>query len=211
LTLVYELQQLGHSEPERLTSVIKILLLLVDPMIKKTAILLVGAVLIVSVLAAGCTFNVGTTTPSPSPTTTYDSANGFTIKYPSDWTKDVKKSGAVDVVFVLPTNNASENLNVQVWNLSANDTLRSLTADMLSEVQNFSDFKQVESGNTTLGGNPAYKIVYTTTVDENLLKVTQIWTAKDGKEYIITYKADPKNFDTYASTAQQMIDSFKIK
>ncbi|MEI7827019.1 MAG: PsbP-related protein [Euryarchaeota archaeon] len=180
-------------------------------MTKKTVILLICAVLLASALTAGCTFNAGNTTPSASPTNTYDSAKGFTIKYPSDWTKDEPKSGALSVLFGIPTNNATENLNVQVWNLSANDTLSSLTATKLLAVQDFSDFKQIEAGNTTLAGNPAYKIVYTATVDGNSLKITQIWTVKDGKEYIITYKSDPKNFDTYASAAQQMIDSFQIK
>jgi hypothetical protein len=180
-------------------------------MIKKTAIILTGVVMIVSVLAAGCTFNVGTTTPSPSPSNTYDSAKGFTIKYPSDWSKDVKQSGATDVVFVLPTNNATENLNVQVINLSANDTLSTVTPDIISGIQNISDFKQIDAGNTTFAGNPAYKIVYMATDNGNSLKVTQIWTVKNGKAYFITYKAASNNYDTYASAAQQMIDSFQIK
>ena len=180
-------------------------------MIKKTVILLIGAVLIVSVLAAGCTFNVGTTTPSPLPTTTYDSANGFTITYPSDWTKDVPKSGLLDVLFGIPTNNATENLNVRVSNLSASDTLESRTSDRTEALQDYDNFTQISAGNTTLAGNPAYKIIYTATVDGDHLKVTQIWTVKDGKEYTITYKAAPKNYETYLSTAQQMIDSFKIK
>ncbi len=134
-------------------------------MIKKTALLLIAVVMSVSVLAAGCTFNVGNPTASASPTNTYDSAKNFTIKYPSDWTKDEPKSGAISVLFGIPTNNATENLNVQVWNLSANDTLGSRTAGKLSAVQDFSDFKQIEAGNTTLAGNPAYKIVYTANVD----------------------------------------------
>ncbi len=35
-------------------------------MIKKTMLLLVAAVMVVAVLTAGCTFNIGTTSPSPS-------------------------------------------------------------------------------------------------------------------------------------------------
>jgi hypothetical protein len=179
-------------------------------MMKKTVILLIGAVLLASALTAGCTFNVGNTTPSASPTNTYDSANGFTIKYPSDWSKDVRTSGVVDVVFNLPTNNSTENLNVQVWNAS-DETLSSLTAKTTSELQNFSDFKQIDAGNTTLAGNPAYKVVYTATLNGDLLKVKQIWTVKDGKGYIITYKAAPNNYDAYLSAAQQMMDSFQTK
>ncbi|MGZ7188651.1 MAG: PsbP-related protein [Halobacteriota archaeon] len=179
-------------------------------MSKKTAVILIGVIMSASVLAAGCTF-LGNPTPSPSATNTFDSAKGFTINYPPDWTKDEPKSGVIAVLFRIPTNNATENLNVQVWNRSANDTLSNLTASRLLALQDFSHFAQIEAGDTTLAGNPAYKIVYTATVDGDHLKVTEIWTVKHGKEYIITYKADPKDFDTYASTAQQMIDSFKIK
>ena len=171
---------------------------------------LIGIVICFLVLAAGCTSNVGTPTPS-APTNTYDSAKGFTIKYQSDWTKDVPKSGAISVLFRMPTNNAAENLNVQVWNRSANETLSNRTAIMLAAVQDFSNYTEISAGNTTLGSNPAYKVTYTATYGGAYLKFTQIWTIKHGKEYIVTYKADPKNFDTYASTAQQMIDSFKIK
>jgi hypothetical protein len=179
-----------------------------DCMTKRTATLLVGVVLIVSVLAAGCTFNVGTTSPSPSPTNTYTSTKGFSIKYPSDWTKEANQSGALDVLFVLPTNNAAENLNVQVINTT--DTLSNRTANILGQVQDLPDFSRIEAGNATLAGNPAYKVVYTATIDGNKFKLTQIWTVKNGKEYFITYKAAPNNYDQYAGTAQQMIDSFQI-
>jgi serine/threonine-protein kinase len=184
---------------------------LVDSMIKKTAILLIGAVLIVSVLASGCTFNVGNTTTS-STTTTYTSSKGYSITYPSDWSKPDEQNSGAAVVFLTPTNNKTENLNVQVYNLTASDTLSNITSSIRSEVENFSDFKLIDAGNTTLAGNPAYKIVYTaTTSNGNNLKVTQIWTVKDGKEYIITYKGAPTNYETHLSAAQKMIDSFQIK
>jgi hypothetical protein len=162
------------------------------------------------VLAAGCTSNISNPTPS-APTNTYDSAKGFTITYPSDWIKDVPKSGPISVLFRMPTNNPSENLNVQVWNRSANETLDNRTGSILAAVQDFSNYTEIAAGNATLGGNPAYKVSYTATYDGAYLKFTQIWTVQDGKEYLITYKADPRDFDTYANIAQQMIDSFKIQ
>ncbi len=183
---------------------------------KKTALLLTAVVMVVAVLTAGCTFNVGTSSPSPSPsqspTLTYNSTQGFTIKYPSDWTKEEPTSGPITVLFGIPTNNASENLNVQVYNLSTGDTLSSTTSDILTDVRNISNFTQIQAGNATLAGTPAYKIVYTANDNKgDFLKIMQIWTVKAGKEYLITYKAAPNNYDTYASTAQQMIDSFSIK
>jgi hypothetical protein len=177
---------------------------------KTKVVSLICIVISFLVLAAGCTSNVGKPTPS-APTNTYDSAKGFTIMYPSDWTKDVPKSGPISVLFRMPTNNPLENLNVQVWNRSANETLSSRTDSILAAVQDFSNYTEISAGNATLGGNPAYKVSYTATYDGDHLKFTQIWTITHGKEYLITYKADPQDFDTYASTAQQMIDSFKIK
>jgi|GEM_PF-2007205 hypothetical protein len=78
---------------------------------KKTSALLIGVVLLASVLVAGCSFNVGNPTPISSPSTTYNGAQ-FTIKYPSDWTKQESKSGPIVVFFGLPTINTTENLNV---------------------------------------------------------------------------------------------------
>ena len=178
---------------------------------KKTIILLISVVLLASVLTAGCTFNVGNTTPSASPTKTYNSAKGFTIKYSSDWSNPQEQQNGNVVLFLTPTNNVAENLNVQAANLSANDTLATLTRDLTSSAQSNDNFKQIEATNTTLAGLPAYKIVFTATVDGAQLKVLQTWTVKDGKAYVITYKAAPSNYDTYASTAQQMIDSFQIE
>jgi hypothetical protein len=178
-------------------------------MIKKTAILLVGAVLIVSVLASGCTFNVGNTTTSPT-TTTYTSTKGYSIAYPSDWGKPEEQKSGSFVVFLTPTNNVTENLNVQVVNLSANDTLATVTDDLTSNAQGYDNFKQIEASNTTLAGLPAYKIVYTATVNGDQLKLLQTVTVKDGKAYVITYKGAQANYGTHLSAAQQMIDSFKI-
>jgi serine/threonine-protein kinase len=182
-----------------------------DSMSKKTAVLLIGIVMSLSVLAAGCGSNIGNKTSSGVTTKTYESAN-FTIQYPSDWIKNEPTNGTVTVFFAIPNkNNATENLNVQVGNLSASDTLESITSAQIAHVQGFGNFTQIEAGNTTLAGNPAYKMVYTATYEGDFQKATQIWTVKDGKVYLITYKTAPDDYNTNLSAAQQMIDSFKIK
>jgi hypothetical protein len=183
---------------------------LVDSMIKKTAILLIGAVLIVSVLASGCTFNVGNTTTSPT-STTYTSAKGYSIKYESDWGKPQEQQNGAFVVFLTPANNETENLNVQELNLSKTSSLASVTEDETSNAQSYDNFTLIEATNTTLSGLSASKIVFTATIDGDQLKVLQTWTVKDGKAYVITYKAAPNNYNTYLSAAQKMIDSLQIK
>ncbi|MGZ4864086.1 MAG: PsbP-related protein [Halobacteriota archaeon] len=178
-------------------------------MIKKTAIVLICAVLIVSVLASGCTFNVGNTSSSTT-STTYTSAKGYSIKYSSDWSKPEEQQSGSFVVFLTPTNNVTENLNVQVVNLSASDTLATVTDDVISTAQGYDNFKQIETTNTTLAGLPANKIVYMATINDDQLKLLQMWTVKDGKAYVITYKGSATNYGTHLGAAQQMIDSFQI-
>jgi hypothetical protein len=176
-------------------------------MIKKTAILLAGVVLIISVMASGCTFNVGNVSPSPT-STTYASPKGYTIKYTSDWGKPDEQNNGRLVAFLTPTKNELENLNVEVN--SWNGTLASLTNALKSDGQSLDNFKGIEATNTTLSGLPAYKLVFAGTDSGEQLKILQTFTVKDGKGYVITYKASPSNYDTYLSEAQQMIDSFQI-
>ena len=184
-------------------------------MIKKTTILVIGAVLIFSVLTSGCSFNVGNTTTSPT-STTYSSAKGFSIAYPSDWGKPQEQENGTLVIFLTPDNNETENLYVQAIdmeavNLPANSTLATVTETIKSNEQDSEGFKQIEAKNTTLAGLPAYKSVYTATSDGDQLKVLETWTVKDGKVFLIMYKAAPTNYDKHLSAAQKMIDSFQIK
>ena len=188
-------------------------------MIKKSVLLLIAAALIASVLTSGCTSNVGTASPSPSPTSTYTSPQGFTIKYASDWGKPEERSNST-VVISLPTNNASENLNVQVINLPSNATLATATENDISTVDRYHGILLNPEENTTFAGLPGQTYMYQATIDGHPLTVLKTWTVKDGKAYVITYKAgygtgmttDPNNiFDKYLATAQQMIDSFQIK
>jgi hypothetical protein len=176
---------------------------------KKAAMLLVAAVLVISVLTSGCTFKVGNTTTSTT-STTYTSTKGFSIMYPSDWGKPQELDDGF-VGFATPAKNESENLNVQVVNLSASDTLDTVTQDVISNSQGYDDFNEIMAHNTTLTGLPAYKIVFTATTDDgDQLKALQTWTVKDDKAYIITYQGAPSNYEKYLSAAQEMIDSFRI-
>jgi hypothetical protein len=43
----------------------------------------------------------------------------------------------------------------------------------------------------SLAGAPAYRIAYTVTDERDSLKVTEIWSIKDGKKYIITCEQLP--------------------
>ena len=77
--------------------------------------------------------------------------------------------------------------------------------------QSYPDFDLIESSATTLAGNPAHKIEFSATDDkEEKYNAIQIWTLKDDKAYLFTYKADPKNYSAYMQAVQSMLQSFKI-
>src|SRR5659263_747754 len=84
---------------------------------------------------SGCTFKVGNTTTSAT-STTYTSTQGFSITYPSDWGKPQELEDGF-VGFATPIKNESENLNVQVVNLSASDTLETVKEDVISNAQGY--------------------------------------------------------------------------
>jgi len=71
----------------------------------------------------------------------------------------------------------------------------------------------VESGNTTLSGNPAYRMVfsYRLRADDPEHKVTLLLTTKGNRTYLIGYNAwDEKAYDYYSGIAGEMMDSFEI-
>jgi hypothetical protein len=71
--------------------------------------------------------------------------------------------------------------------------------------------KNVNS-NTTIAGNPAYKIVYTSKNAEGIdLKNMTIWTINKNRVYDITYSALASKYSDYNSTIQGMINSLKFE
>src|SRR5665647_921200 len=171
-------------------------------------------VLIISVSTAGCTSNVanqasntGNQTSSASLNmATYESGN-FTIQYPSDWKNATLRTTFSDSFSVLSggTSVTAMSMNMSVGSLSSYSNSR------IETLKSNSNYTLIESGNTTLAGNPAYKAVYTLNYEGISGKLKEIWTIKEGKIYSITYTATPGNYDTNVETAQKMIDSFQIK
>jgi len=182
--------------------------------------MLATVILVIVLLTPGCTSNTGnqtpsaggSTTPSASSIITYNGAN-FTIQYPSDWTHSSNTLSVTEIFSAWPpkaTNTTNATLLVTSSNV-LEPSLSEWTAGWLKALQNQSNFTQIDAGNATLAGYPAYKIVYTFTGPYGDSKVTEIWTVKDGNVYEIWYSAYPKYYDIYADTAQKMIDSFQIK
>jgi hypothetical protein len=64
--------------------------------------------------------------------------------------------------------------------------------------------------NSTLGGKPAYKLVYTDVEDGINYKTMEIGTITADRLYYVEYLAEEEQYPDYLPTVQKMIDSLKI-
>jgi S1-C subfamily serine protease len=151
-----------------------------------------------------------------------NSTYGIRIQYPANWTKDEQDSNPEDSVTDIVTlyspldsrvDEYSENLGVSVENLtSANITLEQYTDSLTANYnETLIDFKVIESNtNTTLGGNPAYKLVYTDREDDINYKTMEIGALVGDKVYFIEYFAEENYYSKYFPTIQEIIESVEI-
>jgi len=144
-----------------------------------------------------------------------DVEKGVRIRYPPDWTIEERTKGFVE--FLSPQENIPyirENLNIFVKNIS----FRQMTLDEYTESQ-LDLFDQlestiIESSSTSLGGNPAQKVIYIyeqgfegETYD---LKIMNVWTIKDDNSYFLSYAANLDEDNNHLGNIQAMINSFEI-
>jgi eukaryotic-like serine/threonine-protein kinase len=145
-----------------------------------------------------------------------DITTGISIQFPSNWEKSVNLDNFV--TFRAPPETDSRvypaALGLKIQELtSQNVSLQEITKVQTSELKKSTpNLKLSESTSTTLGGKPAYKIVFSAT-DNNQVerKAMQLWTVIGNKAVLITYKAQPDKYSNYLPTIEKMIGSFQVK
>ena len=169
-----------------------------------------------STLYAFALFGLGSSPKDNNNFLTYqDSALGIKIDYPAGWAQELHVGGLVTFLTMLEsdTNTYPAGLGVKVQNLaSKNTSLNEITKMQIKNLtQNHPDFKLIESTKSMLAGIVAHKIVFIATDNSgHERKAMQIWTLKDGRAYLLTYKAQPEEFSHYLPLVQKMIDSFQF-
>ena len=143
--------------------------------------------------------------------TPYSNPNlGFTLEYPSNWTKQE------NLAFVSPPggigNQAPELITIDTEVLPtlefSLDTYTNLSLRQAQE--SLQDFKLLNSSSTTLAGLPAHMIVFLFTPSQNTtLQNLATWTIKDGMVYKITYIATPEEFHSSLPALQSVLDTFR--
>ena len=137
------------------------------------------------------------------------------MNYPSNWEKSVKLNN--EVIFIAPKDKDSVSspagLVVKVVptpgkNVSADSASKQLVSQIQKEHK---DFKMETSETSTVDGKKAVKVIFTAT-DSKLQnrKAIQIVFSNYENIYILTYKASLDKYNTFESTANDMIKSFKF-
>jgi hypothetical protein len=94
-------------------------------------------------------------------------------------------------------------------------TFQEVVSDYVKYVHTKKDFNLIAQGNATLGGQPAYKIVYTANaqnwwpnVNETLQIMYVFGMNNNGRVCSVAYSAVPNDYDAYLPQAQQVTSSF---
>jgi hypothetical protein len=123
----------------------------------------------------------------------------FTVNYPSNWEKSVKINN--EIIFIAPKDQDS-----------VSSPADSASKQLVSEIQKeHKDFKMETSETSTVDGKKAVKVIFTAT-DSKLQnrKAIQIVFSNYENIYILTYKASLDKYNTFESTANDIIKSFKF-
>jgi hypothetical protein len=202
------------------------------------ATLAVVALLTVVATTAGCATN---TNPSPTPTsipatqttagnnTTFSSAAGFNITYPTilkiDKSNTENASQPVRVYIYPNPSNKVDGVVVATYGLTANATLSDFVDYNVKELKTYSvedvykNFTIVSQTNSTLSGKSASTIVWTgvipiqnnaTSHTNTSMKVMHTYVINNNTGYVVTYKAVPSDFDKYLPQAQRIMNSFVL-
>jgi hypothetical protein len=158
-----------------------------------------------------------TTTNNTNFVTYQNSTSGIKIQYPSDWLKE--SAAGTGVTFVLPAGNNNNpeqflaKLNTTtIAGFPPNVPLKGMADGVLNGYKHFLPNFQLETyTNTTLGGNPAVRIVYMFTDSRHGdFKASDTATIKDNRLYVIQYYIQSPKYQNYLPILQKMLDSFEI-
>lgn len=126
---------------------------------------------------------------------------GIKMKYPSDWHKVEEKTR---VYFKSPSYDG--NLSIEV--VPSENRLEDIVGDQISALRQEIP-EMIELNTSTLGGNDAYKIVYSYNYSKPT-KVMTLITLKENKAYYINFISDTERYYDYLPIIQIMLNSIVI-
>lgn len=143
-----------------------------------------------------------------------NSTLGIKMQVPADWLyKEINNTAITFLSAPNETNRAA--VVVYIEKVPSGMFLVNFTQRNIQYLhQSTPSFHLITSNLTSLAGSPAYQIVFTSlsNTGHDFRKGMSIWTLKNDKAYIITYRAEPGlgSFTTQLPIVSYMIKSFQI-
>ena len=140
-----------------------------------------------------------------------DKANGYSVKYPNEWEKEIRGSS---VLFLSPLDGQGdrfkENVNVMLQDLSQQQVTLEQYTDITKEsvITNLGKQAIVSLKDATIQGVAAKEFIYNMNMNGNNLRIKQYWFIKNKMAYLFTYTAEPSKYSEYEATANKMVESF---
>jgi eukaryotic-like serine/threonine-protein kinase len=150
---------------------------------------------------------------------------GLTLTYPPDWTVDeirndpaAPSNNTIVAIFKSPTQGQDdkylENVIINVQGPRSDiASLETYTSNSLKAFNNMSDtIKITKEGKDTLAGLPGHQLLYTSTGIPGLnLEKMQVFTVvNNNTAYVVTFGAEPAEYDKNIQDVEKMISSIKI-
>ena len=151
-----------------------------------------------------------------------DSDIGFKIDYPSDWTIDKDNSQFYTVIgFDSPDNDV--NVDIRIFPKGDYKSIKEYGDKNFKESEDQTLLEYYRNSSTLLSGKPAFRAVYLTTYNPNLIENAFGYKSSTSKAmftativpekksiYAIAYFAQSPDFDKYLPAVEHMINSFQV-
>ena len=150
-----------------------------------------------------------------------DKQFGIEIKYPQDWKAEKQEyspltGGTIAKIF---PNTSSLNLEVglfiRIEDIQKSQTLSEYNQAAIKQIQkSVKDVQILQQQPIKIDNREGYQIVYTgqEQIGNFSFKVMEVWTIRDSKVYILTYRAEEKLYDTFLNDVEQtIIRSFRLQ
>jgi hypothetical protein len=143
---------------------------------------------------------------------TFSSDAGFSISYPGEWMIDTTDPSVSVKLYIYAAHANVGAVSVEAADLASGATFDDFINANLENLTNLRDFALISSESITFADQRACKVVWQATIPVQLtdtqIKAMQIFVMKNGKGYVVTYEAMPRDFDSHLSEAQEVIGSF---
>jgi hypothetical protein len=153
-----------------------------------------------------------------------NSTYGIQMQYPADWEVTMGEDDNTNVIdiagFTSPLEYRLDNYEERLWisleNLrSQNLTLEEYKNNVVNyKNETLADFLLLDNDtdSAVLGGHPAYRLVYTSELEDGtILKQMEIGTKIGNKVYYLDYYAQGEKYSEFLPIIQEMINSFEIE